>query len=117
MCIRRFLGSISGEQPPIIKDLGLCYFMEFSGVVDAGVRSSFALKESESQLTRFISFQNFCLTVLDPLRQRGPLSVFLLRAENIRFDGKNYPLTLKRRRCRYALFQKRAKLLFEPDSC
>lgn len=40
------------------KDLGLCYFMEFNGDVDAGVRCSFALRESESQLSRFISSQN-----------------------------------------------------------
>jgi hypothetical protein len=43
---------------PITKALGLCYFMEFNGVVDAGVCGSFALRERESELPRFISSQN-----------------------------------------------------------
>jgi hypothetical protein len=59
MCRGRLLGSISGELSLIRKDFGLCYFMEFAGFVDAGARVSFSLKTSESQLTRFICFQNF----------------------------------------------------------
>jgi hypothetical protein len=59
MCIRRFLGSISGEQPSTMKDLGLRYFTEFAGTVDTGARGTFALKKGESQLSRFKYFQNF----------------------------------------------------------
>jgi hypothetical protein len=71
MCIRHSFGSISGEQPPIMKDLGLRYFTEFAGVVDGGARGSFALKKSESKFSRFISFQVSFSNSSKPITVKG----------------------------------------------